>query len=658
MPTTPLGIPTPPDSTKVSAFPATVRAGLNKVDELIRAIDDPDTNHGVIDYPFNADDLRGISWSGNWTAFHNNATNAPVITEGENPVWMIKIRQASDAVTEQTWVRTDTRETWVRIARTVTTWGEYTQPFWGKGNLDIAIYPTLDSLPEGYHQIWTAATATALGLPIPHVGTLVKFAFGSIQHITFMSNYEGQLRFMATSKAAGTDATWTEYSWSKGRITAAEYPSLDDVPEGYSQVWTVADAEAWELPVPYLGTLEKFAYGSVQHIRFMTNYNGRMRLYATSKGAGATPIWSEIGADPSSANIVGLMPATSRGFKSVGVPCSLGQGVNTTTGQGYARLLQRMPAAANRVRVRIRNVNPRFMSPDSESMTLNDISIGVRASGASNATSWVTLEAAGETGEDGYVSPYITVPADMKGMDVFVGFGWQCAGTVQQTLATVYTGATASEALTGTGTRGTMAPAFVTMEVEVPGDTPVVAVFGDSIASGVGSTAPVYYSWLDQWAADKGIIATHWSHSGDTASTWQDATSAKWSLYGNAIAAADAVFYAMNSNDIFPATTPTLEQVMERTSVAVDIMRRMVSPNIYGVTVTPRDAVTGAAETVRKQYNDWMPKSGLFRDVFDVVPAVSDDDETLKPELTVDGIHFNATGYAAMAAAIDRPVTI
>lgn len=576
MPTTQLGIPTPPDSTKVSAFPHAVRAGLDKVDELIRGLNDPDQNFGYVDTPTDADSMKGIEWSGNWTIYHHDAANAPELPTGADPVWMVKIRQASTAVTEQTWIRTDTMDTYTRLGRTINTWEPYVQQY-----------------------------------------------------------------------------------WAKGRLNRETYPTLDDVPQGYTQVWTSADATAYEMPFTGVGEIHKYAYGSVQHIFATAFFNGRMRMWATSKNVGQTPVWSEIGADPDPSTINGLQAATTNGFKVVAIPCSLGRSVGTTTGQGYARVLQRFPEGAQRVRVSIRNVNPRFDTADSPAMSLNDISIGIRSAGAGNSTNWHTLAATGSTGTDGYLSPWITVPIDLVGadLDVLIGYGWQSAEAVQLTYGTVYTGAVATDALTGTGVRGSEVPGFVAFEVEVPSTKPVVAVFGDSISTAVGSLAPVYYSWLDQWTEGKGIIPTHWSHSGDAASTWQDPTSPKWSLYGSDVALADAVFYAMGSNDIFASTTPTLADMQERTTTAVEIMHRMISPNVYGVTVTPRNGVTGAAETLRRQYNAWLTESGLFRDVFDLSAEVSADDETLKTEYdSGDGIHPNTAGYTAMAAAVNRPV--
>lgn len=81
-------------------------------------------------------------------------------------------------------------------------------------------------------------------------------------------------------------------------------------------------------------------------------------------------------------------------------------------------------------------------------------------------------------------------------------------------------------------------------------------------------------------------------------------------------------------------------------------------PNIYLANITPRTAVTGANEDKRRLYNTWL--AGLpngARDLFNFRDAVSTDDETLMPVNDADGTHMNASGYAAEAATITRPVT-
>ena len=80
-------------------------------------------------------------------------------------------------------------------------------------------------------------------------------------------------------------------------------------------------------------------------------------------------------------------------------------------------------------------------------------------------------------------------------------------------------------------------------------------------------------------------------------------------------------------------------------------MRKFVSPVVYDMTILPRTSVTGDAETLRRSYNAWLPKSGT-RQVFNIVPAVSTDDETLMPAFDADGIHLNTAGYAAIAGVV------
>lgn len=441
--------------------------------------------------------------------------------------------------------------------------------------------------------------------------------------------------------------------WSKGQISYATHPGLDSLPEGFSALWFRADAPKYGLPMEAIGTFHVYPYGGQKQVKFLTYNNGRMEEYAATKLSAAWSAWTLLNQElPSSAG--GLFPATKAGLKSVGIPCTLGKIGSTTTGQGFARLLQRMPANATRYRVRLRNWNPRFNLDDSPAVALSNIAIGLR--NGSTATSWSTIDSTGTTGATGYVSRWNTVPAALKGQDVLLAYGWQSAGDVQETMGTAYTGTSAAGALTDTGTKTGTAPLFAVLEVEIPATQPVAAVIGDSIASGTSSTNPVYDSWLDQWGRANGVVVTHWSHSGDAASRWLDPDSGKWTLYGDQMAPADACFYAMGSNDIFASEVPTLAALQADLREVVKSARKHISPNLYAVTITPRNSVTGTAETRRREFNTWLSLSGEFRDVFNVAAAISADDETIRPEFNADGVHFNTAGYAAMAAAINRPV--
>lgn len=163
-------------------------------------------------------------------------------------------------------------------------------------------------------------------------------------------------------------------------------------------------------------------------------------------------------------------------------------------------------------------------------------------------------------------------------------------------------------------------------------------------------------SWPAQWGRANGVAVSHWSHSGDSGPSFTDADGQKWKLYGDRMAPLDVCFYSLHNNDMNEAVTPTLAEMQARVRTILPLVRKYISPNVVATTITPRDAVTGAAETLRRQFNAWLKTSGLFRDVFDVSAAISNDDETIRPEFNADGIHMNTAGYAAMAAAINRPV--
>lgn len=350
----------------------------------------------------------------------------------------------------------------------------------------------------------------------------------------------------------------------------------------------------------------------------------------------------------------GLLPATPGSLAQTAISITTGHGGGQTTGQGFVRGLQRIPAGATRARIGIRNWNPRYNMADSPAAALSNISLGRHNGGTSQSLSWVSVQSSGSTGTEGFLSRWVNLPEGMAGTDVLVAFGWQSSGDVQNNIGYGFTGGSASNAIIGTGAAANTLPFFIYLEVEIPAEVPRLAVFGDSISSGVSASKVMYDSWLDQYCRPRGIVPQHWSHSGDQGDSWADPQGKKWSLYGKDIVQADAVLYAMGSNMIFRPTTPTLQECIDVTVDNIKNIRKHISPNVYGATILPRTAVTGAGETLRRQYNAWMKASPLFRDVFDMSAAVSLDDETLNPAYDADGIHLNTAGYAAMAAAISR----
>ncbi|GAA1877029.1 hypothetical protein GCM10009715_24740 [Paeniglutamicibacter psychrophenolicus] len=340
----------------------------------------------------------------------------------------------------------------------------------------------------------------------------------------------------------------------------------------------------------------------------------------------------------------GLAPASPGSLAQSAISCTTGFSGSSATGQGFVRALHQVPVGTTRVRLCVRNWNPRYNMADDAAATITNVNIGRHNGGASQSSAWTLVSAAGSTGTDGFKSEWVNLPAGTAGTEALVAFGWSSAGTVQNNTGYGFTGASAANAITGTAAATNTLPFFIYLEVEVPASKPKVAVFGDSLSSGVSATRVLYDSWLDQYCRPRGYVPMHWSHSGDQFDAWLDPLGKKWAPYGKDIVLADAVFMAMGSNLIFAGTTPTLQACIDQTTACVALLRKHVSPNVFGCTVPPRTAVTGEPEIRRREYNAWMKKSPIFRDVFDMSAAVSLDDKTLNPAYDADGIHLFTAG--------------
>lgn len=451
----------------------------------------------------------------------------------------------------------------------------------------------------------------------------------------------------------GNVGTW----WQRNLTSSDNLDTMTVADIGAYSVLAGATAKALGLPKETPSSVEILPVGTSlvqkQYAIAPVSENWQREKYANGLVWGE---WRRTDHHMETTDFDGLLPASTGSLAQTAISITTGHGGGQTTGQGFARGLQRMPPGATRARIGIRNWNPRYNMADSPSASLSNISLGRHNGGTSQSLSWIPVQSSGSTGANGFVSRWVNLPDGMAGTDVLVAFGWESSGDVQQNIGYGFTGGSASNAITGTGSAANTLPFFIYLEVEIPATTGRIANFADSIGSGVSASKVMYDSWLDQYCRPRGYVPQHWSHSGDQGDSWSDPSGKKWSLYGKEIVLADAVIYAMGSNMIFRPTTPTLQECIDVTVDNIKNIRKHISPNVYGATITPRNAETGASETLRRQYNAWMKTSPLFRDVFDMSAAVSSDDETIRPEFNADGIHFNTAGYAAMAAAITRPL--
>ncbi len=313
---------------------------------------------------------------------------------------------------------------------------------------------------------------------------------------------------------------------------------------------------------------------------------------------------------------------------------------------GAVRMPIRFAATVRRYRVHLRNYTTRRENAGSASVSVPRVWIGGRS--GSQITSPVQIASGlSSTGED-MVTPWRSVPLAAD-TDYMLAFTYSSDVATIAVQGGCYTTSTADATSAVDGTRAVRAPLDVWIEAEVEPSTPVLAAFGDSLSSGVSSTLPVYDSWLSQWCRANGALPVHYTGSGYTMDIWPSDTHPAWTRWQD-LDRPDACIFAMGSNDIFGAGM-TLAAAQARHTEALRQVRKFVSPVVYDMTILPRTSVTGDAETLRRSYNAWLPKSGT-RQVFNIVPAVSTDDETLMPAFDADGIHLNTAGYAAIAGVV------
>lgn len=198
-------------------------------------------------------------------------------------------------------------------------------------------------------------------------------------------------------------------------------------------------------------------------------------------------------------------------------------------------------------------------------------------------------------------------------------------------------------------------PFDIWLELEVPSATPILAGFGDSNTVGTGTTLPVHDSWLSQYCRNNRAIPMHIANHGSNANSWSTDDTPRWTRFGN-VASADALVYFLHQNDL--AAGITTEVLKQRFKDILPIIRKHITPNIYGATITPGNKAENV-DVIRKEFNTWLKSrpEGLL-DCFDFAAAVSDDDLVIRPADSADGLHFKNTGHAKIAAELQkRPVT-
>jgi lysophospholipase L1-like esterase len=391
------------------------------------------------------------------------------------------------------------------------------------------------------------------------------------------------------------------------------------------------------------------------------------RIWTRRKSGASWGAWGLIGPTP----IPPAPPASGGGnasaYKVVSVPLNGGQTStsNTSTTMTVRQVID-VTAPITRARLRFRNIDTRSGSTKTTTATVSDVYVGPHI--GSGAASSLTKVADGFTvAADEVASAWINLDHDGTSELLITYTVTAAVGGMFTNYGDVYTN-NSSAAHTETAPTGLYrtytTPLAVTMDAQTAPTTPVLAVAGDSNSIGVGSSG-IRDAWGWRLAARLGALPQLLGSSGDTVAASRDYTAYKWArCSGDGRAQADTLLWALGQNDLGAGTTSTAIQAM----LAEDIpkARALIAPSgVHAITYMPRDNEdpSSAFEVQRRLLNTALKDQRPFGllDVHDIVPVVSTDDETIRPEYKgggggTDPVHLNALGFQAVADSITRPL--
>ncbi|QNN82262.1 SGNH/GDSL hydrolase family protein [Brachybacterium sp. Z12] len=190
-------------------------------------------------------------------------------------------------------------------------------------------------------------------------------------------------------------------------------------------------------------------------------------------------------------------------------------------------------------------------------------------------------------------------------------------------------------------------PLDVWIEAEVPASTPVFAVFGDSLSSGVEATMPVQDSWPSIYAKRISALPIHYTASGDTMKSWSDPNHFKWRRWEH-LTRPDFAIHAMGFNDIGNGADSW--ELQARHLDTMEIVRDRLTDQVMLAAITPNTEASDERLGVRRSYNHWLAERRAPFIQFHM--EVSHDDRILDAAFDVDGSHLNTEGYRRMASTV------
>lgn len=212
------------------------------------------------------------------------------------------------------------------------------------------------------------------------------------------------------------------------------------------------------------------------------------------------------------------------------------------------------------------------------------------------------------------------------------------------------------------------------VEVRAPAATRTVAVVGDSLTDGRGSTTNGNDRWPDQFydrlrsiPATSGIAVINQAAGGNRVLNDGLGPNVLARLDRDVLSSSGVSWLIVfeGVNDIgTAAATPQAQRAVADDLIAayqqIVVRAHAQGIRVYGATLLPfggnaYDDGAGVREAARQRVNAWIRGPGHFDAVLDFDRVVRDpaDPARLRTDLQVgDGLHLNPTGYGALAAAV------
>ena len=199
------------------------------------------------------------------------------------------------------------------------------------------------------------------------------------------------------------------------------------------------------------------------------------------------------------------------------------------------------------------------------------------------------------------------------------------------------------------------------IDVKTEESTPVVAVLGNSITDGRGSTTNMQNRWTDflsdELNADKpyGVLNLGIGGNCVVEGGLSEPAMKRFDrdILGQTGVSKLVIFEGTNDIGCSGKNYEHLADTLKACYKVLADKAKAKGIKVYGATITPTKGNGWYSywhEAVRQEVNEWIRKSGVFDEVIDFDELTRDpqDPQRLRPEYSDDWLHLNPKGYEAM----------